>query len=421
MSEPAIQRVAILGTLDTKGDEISFLAAQIRSLGCQPVVFDVGVLGEPTFAADIARAEIAEAGGTKLVTLLQNPTRQEAANVMIGGATALLQQQIDDGSLKAVVAVGGTQGTSLCSQVMQALPYGFPKIMVSTVASGDTSSFVGIKDITMMFSVCDILGLNPLTRKILGSAAGAACGMVQAQEQISASSIKRPTIGMTNLGVLTDGTMLAKKLFEDAGFEVMVFHAVGAGGLAMEQMMKDGLLVGVFDYGLGEIADELFGGLRAANRQRLTVAGQLGLPQVICPGGAEHIGIFVEVPNELPERFQDQLHVFHSPLIVAPRLKPDEFRQVAQEVCRRLQTARGPTCVMFPSGGTSRYSVEGGPLCDPVGDAAFLEVLRGELPPHVELIECAEHAEHPKFVGRAVDKLLSMIESTDASLPCATR
>jgi uncharacterized protein (UPF0261 family) len=369
----------------------------------------VGVVGEPTLTPDFDRRQIAQAGGTSLETLLQNPTRGKASPVMIAGATALLKQQLAAGALDAVVALGGTQGTSLCSQVMQALPYGLPKVMVSTVASGDTSSFVGIKDITMMFSVCDILGLNPLTRKILAAAAGAACGMAQAQDNIQVAAASRPTIGMTNLGVLTEGAMIAKQLFEDAGFEVMVFHAVGSGGLAMEQMMKEGLLVGVFDYGLGEIADELFDGLRAANAERLTVAGQLGLPQVICPGGAEHIGVFVDEPGVLPERFKDHQHVFHSSLILAPRLKPDEFCRVAREVCRRLQAASGPTCVIFPGGGTSRYGIKGGPLRDPAADAAFLEVLRQELPPQVELIECAEHAEHPAFVKRAVEKLVAMI------------
>ena len=412
MSKPLSKRVAVLGTLDTKGDEIALLCQQIKALGHQPVTFDVGVVGQPTITPDFDRSQIANAGGTAIETLLETPTRQNAVPVMVAGTTALLRQQLDAGDLDAVVALGGTQGSSLCCQVMQALPYGLPKIMVSTVASGDTSAFVGIKDITMMFSVCDLLGLNPLTRKILAAAAGAACGMAQAQDNIDSALSSRPTIGMTNLGVLTDGTMIAKQLFEDAGFDVMVFHAVGSGGLAMEQMMKEGLLVGVFDYGLGEISDELFDGLRAANPQRLTVAGQLGLPQVICPGGAEHIGVFVDEPNVLPERFKDHLHVFHSPLILAPRLKPNEFCRVALEVCRRLQRASGPTCVMFPGGGTSRYGVERGPLRDPAGDTAFLEVLRQNLPSHVELIECAEHAEHPAFVKRAVDKLVAMIEQT---------
>lgn len=409
MNKP--KRVAVLGTLDTKGSELQFLCRQIRALGHDPVLFDVGVVGEVHAVAEFDRARIAEAGGLPLAKLLENPTRGEAAPVMIAGARSLLKQQLDARQLDAVVALGGTQGTSLCTQVMQALPYGLPKIMVSTCASGDTSSFVGIKDITMMFSVCDILGLNPLLRKMLASAAGAACGMAQAQDNVAPADTTRPTIGMTNLGVLTDGAMIARQRLETAGFDVMVFHAVGSGGLAMEQMMKEGLLAGVFDYALGEIADEMFGGLRAANPQRLTVAGQLGLPQVICPGGAEHIGVFVDEPNVVPDRFQNHLSVFHSPLILAPRLEPDQFAQVAAEVCRRLAAATGPTCVMFPRGGTSRYGIAGGPLHDPAGDSAFLEVLRNHLPAHVELVECDEAAEEAAFVHRAVDQLVSMIQS----------
>ena len=404
-----MKTVAILSTLDTKGEESAYLRERIEALGGRARLFDIGVVGEATVPADVARDVIAAAGGKSMDELLANPTRQDASPIMIAGATALLRECIDDGAVHAVIGLGGTQGTSNCTQVMQALPYGFPKIMVSTVASGDTSAFVGIKDITMMFSVSDILGLNPLARTILANAAGAAWGMANAGVALGDQTRDKPLVGMTNLGVLTEGAMQAVEYFRDAGYETIVFHAVGSGGRAMEQMMKEGIIGAVFDYALGEISDEIFHGLRAGGPERLTVAGSLGLPQVLCPGGAEHIGLMVE-PNTVPEAYRDHQHVFHNPIILAPRLKPDEFRTVAREIASRLGTTTGHACFMMPKLGTSRYGIAGEPLHDPAGDEAFLDELKSCLPDTIELVELDLQAEDPAFVRDAVDRLIAMME-----------
>ncbi|MCP3903416.1 MAG: UPF0261 family protein [Planctomycetes bacterium] len=405
----AVKTVAILSTLDTKGEETAYLRERIEAMGGRALLFDIGVVGRAAVPADVTRDSIASAGGTPLADILANPTRQDASPVMIAGATALLRSRIESGEVHAVIGLGGTQGTSNCTQVMQALPYGFPKIMVSTVASGDTSAFVGIKDITMMFSVSDILGLNPLARTILANAAGAAWGMANAGVALESQRGSKPLIGMTNLGVLTAGAMQAVEYFGSAGYETIVFHAVGSGGRAMEQMMKDGIIGAVFDYALGEISDELHDGLRAGGSERLTVAGSLGLPQVLCPGGAEHVGLLVE-PNTVPEAYRDHLHVFHNPIILAPRLNADEFRLVAREIARRLASTTGNACFMMPKRGTSRYGIAGGPLHDPAGDEAFLDELAGCLPETVELVELDLEAEDPAFVKAAVDRLVAMIE-----------
>lgn len=401
--------VAVLATLDTKGPEAAFLEQQIRAQGGQALLIDIGVVGEAGTAPGISREQVASAGGSSLADLLHEVTRQKASPIMIAGATKLLLEAVEKGEVQAVLGLGGTQGTSNCCAIMQALPYGLPKIMVSTVASGDTSAFVGIKDITMMFSVSDILGLNPLACKILANAAGAAVGMARAGAALEVKGGDKPVIGMTNLGVLTEGANHAIRLFEEAGYQVIVFHAVGSGGCAMEQMMKEGIIGAVFDYALGEIADEVFDGLRAGGDERLTVAGKLGLPQVITPGGADHLGFLVEA-NTVPERWQDHKVVFHNPIILAPRVNPEEMRAVARETAKRLQHTKGKACFLVPTRSFSRYGLSDGPLHDPEADAAFVEELEPLLPAGVVLERVDADAESPEFVQLAVERLIGLIE-----------
>jgi uncharacterized protein (UPF0261 family) len=403
--------VVVLSTLDTKGRETAFLKEQIERHGCKAVLADMGVVGKPTIAADLTREQIAEAGGTPLASLLKDPSREKAGPVMVAGAAKLLKDMVAKGEAHAVIGLGGTQGTSAASRVMQQLPYGLPKLMVSTCAAGDCSAFVGIKDIMMMFSVSDIMGLNPFMRKVLTNAAAAAAGMAQAEDHSEAKGTK-PLIGMTNLGVLTKGAEIAVDYLESKGYEVILFHAVGAGGRAMEQMMREGLIKGVFDYALGEISDELHHALRAGGPDRLTAAGKLGLPQVITPGGAEHIGLFLSEPNVPPPAYADHIITFHSPIIAAPRLNAKELTEVAKEVGKRLQHTKGNAVFMIPLRGTSRYGVEGGPLRDPEGDKAFFAALKQYLPKTVEVVERDLGAEDPEFVKECCDRLIAMIEKS---------
>ncbi|RMH14766.1 MAG: UPF0261 family protein [Planctomycetota bacterium] len=409
-----MKTVAILATLDTKGDEAAFLRDQITAQGGHALVFDLGVMGQSNVSPDVSNVQIARAGGRSLDDLRKSGSRQEASPVLAAGASKLLLEMIEQGRVHAVLGLGGTQGTSLCSQIMQNLPYGLPKVILSTSACGDTSPFVGIKDITMMFSVADILGLNPFMRKMLANAAGAALGMAQNDLSHAPGSESKGTIAMTNLGVLTNGAMHAIELFHDAGYEVITFHAIGAGGLAMEQMMREGLITGVFDYAMGEIADWVFDGLRAADETRLTVAGSLGIPQVICPGGAEHIGLLLHTPNDPPEAYRNHKYVFHSPVVFAPRLNQEEITRVAHEITRRLSTARDKTVFMIPLRGVSRYSIEGAPLHDPEGDRVFFQALRSTMPEAVELRELDCAAEDETFVREAVDTLIKLIEGASA-------
>jgi len=407
MSEQPI--IAVIATLDTKAQEAAYVAERVEAAGGVALLVDIGVVGTSGCAAGLDRAAVAKAGGTALDTLLEHPTRQAASPVMVSGATALLAKRLADGTLHGTIGLGGTQGTPNCCAIMRSLPYGMPKIMVSTIASGDVSAFVDIKDITMMFSVGDILGLNPLLRSMLSNAAAAAVGMATHAVSVVQQSGEKPLIGITNLGVLTEGTMHAVERFRQRGYESIVFHAVGSGGRAMEQLMREGVIGAVFDYALGEISDELFDGLRAADATRLTVAGELGLPQVLCPGGSEHIGLLVEA-DSVPEIWADHLHVFHNPVIFAPRLGDAQLATVAAAIGARLATTRGKAVMMLPRKGVSRYSVEGGPLHDSASEAAYLDAIAEAVPDSIDVVDMDAGAEDPAFVDACVDRLIELIE-----------
>jgi uncharacterized protein (UPF0261 family) len=403
--------IAVLATLDTKGQEAEYLREQLGKLGSETLIIDIGVTGKPTAQADVSREAVARQGGTALEAMLKDPTREAAQPVMGGGAAKILLERIQVGAVHGVLGLGGLQGTAVCTEAMRALPYGFPKVMVSTVASGDTAAYVDIKDITMMFSVSDILGLNPFTRKILARAAGAAHGMAMVEVDLAAETSEMPLIGMSNLGVLTRGALAAIDYIHAKGYEVIVFHAVGSGGRAMEQMMREGIIRGVFDYAMGEIADEHFEGLRAGGPERLTVAGKLGLPQVLCPGGAEHLGVLVDPPNTVPEKYKDHQYVFHNPIVFVPRLRKSEMVELAGDIAQRLSHTKGNAVFMMPRGGTGSYAMEGGVLRDPEGDDAFFEALKAKLPDTIEIVERDTHAEDPEFVKECVDRLIALIEA----------
>ena len=405
-----MKTVAILATLDTKADEAGFMRSEIESLGGQALLIDLSLVGDSELSADVTKQDVISAGGGNLAELLVKPNREQSNPFIVAGATKIVKELQESGEIHAVVSLGGTQGTSTCAPILQALPYGFPKVMLSTAASGDTSPFVGIKDITMMFAVSDILGLNVFSRKILANAAAAAWGMAQSEQCITKSEAKG-VIGMSNLGVLTQGAMRAIKLFEEAGYEVITFHAIGAGGDAMEQMMKEGIINAVFDYGLGEIADGIWGVLRAGGPERLTVAGKLGLPQVVVPGGSEHLGILVNEPNQVPAGYENHQITWHSPYVFVPRLNAEEQGRVAKVIGEKLSHSSKDTLFLMPLKGVSSYSAEGGELYNTELDDAYWESLQKELPNTIEVESMDVTAQDQALVERAVNSLIEKLEN----------
>ena len=336
--------IAVLATLDTKGTEAEYLCRQIEKLNNTALVIDTGVVGTPTSEADITRQQVAQAGGTSLKTLLENPTREVAAPIMADGTTHLVIDLVTQGKVNGIISMGGTQGTTLATKVMRALPYGFPKVMVSTMASGNVAHWVGIKDITMMFSVTDILGLNPVMRKMLANAAASICGMANVDVELKQGD--RPLVAVTTVGITTKGAMKAVEVLEAAGYETIVFHAVGSGGRAMEQMMKEGLIGGVLDYAIIEVSNEMHNALLAGGIERLTTAGKLGIPQVICPGAIEVL-VFNE-PETVPAKYKNRTLIPHSPQITDVRLNAAEMAEVGREVARRLNHTKNEAVFMNP-------------------------------------------------------------------------
>ncbi|MBI4529953.1 MAG: Tm-1-like ATP-binding domain-containing protein [Candidatus Latescibacteria bacterium] len=398
--------IVVLATLDTKGREAEYLREQIEMCGDKALIIDTGVTGTPATRADVTREEVAEAGGMPLAKILENPTREVAAPVMAEGATKIVTQLAAEGHVHGIVAMGGTQGTTLSTKVMRALPYGFPKVMVSTMASGNVAPWVDIKDITMMFSVTDILGLNPVSRKILANAAGAVCGM--ANVAVTLERGNKPLVAVTTVGITTKGAMKAIDTLEKAGYETIVFHAIGPGGRAMEQMMREGIIGAVLDYSTIEVSNEMYHALLAGGPERLTTAGKLDLPQVLCPGAIEVL-VFNE-PETVPPQYRERTLIPHSPQITDVRLNGEEMAEVGREVARRLQYTKGDAIFMIPTAGYDSYAVKGMGFYDPDADAAFVVELKAGLPKSIRVIERDTHIEDPGFAAEAAESLISLIE-----------
>ena len=398
--------VALLATLDTKGAEIGYLRDYIVGRGHRALVVDTGLMGDPTTPADISNSEVAAAGGGSLEVLRDHADREESAPVMAAGATRIIGDLAAQGKIHALVALGGTQGTTLATAVMRSLPYGFPKIMVSTMASGNVAPWVDTSDITMMFSVTDIMGLNPFMRRILANAAGAACGM--AEVEIGAEEAK-PLVAITTVGITTKGAMKAAEVLQAGGYETIIFHAVGTGGRAMERMMREGVIGAVLDYSTIEVSNEMHHALLAGGPDRLTTAGTLGLPQVLCPGAIEVL-VFNE-PETVPEKYRDRRLVRHSPQITDLRLTKPEMTEVGREVARRLQATRGDAVFLIPKAGYDSYAISGEAFFDPAADEAFVVALREGAPATIRIVERDLDINDPAFATEAATTLIGLMQA----------
>jgi uncharacterized protein (UPF0261 family) len=401
----ARKTVAILGTLDTKAAEFAFLKRAIEGEGVATLLVDAGVLADPPYAPDIGAAEVAAAAGADLATLRAAKDRGPAVTAMGKGAAAIVNRIEKEGRIHGIIAMGGGGGTSIAARAMRDLPVGFPKLIVSTLAAGDISPYVGVKDITMMPSIVDISGINRLSSKIMANAAGAVAGMVRAKRP--APTDAKPLVAATMFGVTTPCVTAARKVLESAGYEVLVFHATGTGGRTMEELVRAGFIEGVLDITTTELADELVGGVLTAGPDRLTAAGEKGIPQVVSSGALDMVNF--GTPESVPARFAQRLFYHHNPQVTLMRTTADENAELGRILARKLNAARGPTTFILPKGGVSAIDVPGKPFHDPEADAAFIRELKANLAPRITLIERDTDINDEAFAAEAANLLIAML------------
>jgi uncharacterized protein (UPF0261 family) len=401
-------RVALIGTLDTKADEVAYVRDRLAASGLWPLVIDSGILGAPGIASDVTREEVARAAGYALAEIQAAGSRGAAITLMREGVREVLLRRFAAGDVAGVLCLGGGEGALLGSPAMRALPLGVPKLLLTPCASGRRrfGDFIGESDMCVMHSVVDILGLNPISRAIFDNAAAAMAGMMRGAGA-QPGKLGESAVGITMLGQTTPGVMRLRDGLARAGHEPVIFHANGVGGPAMEHLCETGVLHGVVDYTLSEVANALKDGMHSAGPDRLRVAGRLGLPQVVVPGCVDFFN--QGAPESVPEHYRARKHYFHSPLATLVRLERDEEAQLGAMVAERLNQAAGPVRVVAPTRGFSLADAEGGALWDPVADGAFLDALAGRLRDDIPFEAVDLHVDDDAFADIVADRYLSLV------------
>jgi uncharacterized protein (UPF0261 family) len=397
--------IAVLGTLDTKGEEHAFVADQIRGRGHQVLFIDTGTLESPKVTPDVTRQEIAAAANADPSFLAAKRDRGEAVKAMSLGAPIVLSRLAQEGRIHGVISLGGGGGTAISTAAMRALPIGFPKVMVSTLASGNTAQYVGSKDIVMFPSIVDVAGINRISRQILSRAAGAICGMVEVQPP---SGEDKPIIVASQFGNTTACVDHARKLLEQEGYEVLVFHATGTGGRTMESLIESGMVSGVLDITTTEWADELVGGFLGAGPTRLEAAARHGVPAIVTPGCLDMVNFYG--PESVPEKFKGRNFYQHNPQVTLMRTSPEECAQLGRVMAEKLNLSTGPVTVLIPRKAISVISAPGQKFFDPVADRALFESLRTHLRSSIEVVEMDSTINDPEFAEACVRCLLRNIQ-----------
>jgi uncharacterized protein (UPF0261 family) len=400
--------VVLVGTLDTKGEEYAFLRSRLELAGVGTLVVDVGTQGPPRTEPDVPREEVAAAGELDLAALTAAADRGAAVQAMCAAAPVVVRRLYDEGRCQGVLAAGGSGNTAIATAAMRALPVGVPKVVVSTMASGDTSPYVDVSDVVLVPAVTDVAGLNSVSARILANAAAAVAGMVTAPDVDLGPS--RPVMAATMFGVTTPAVTAAREELVGRGYEVLVFHATGTGGRAMEGLVEAGYVAGVLDLTTTELADDLVGGVLSAGPHRLEAAGRLGVPQVVSLGALDMVNFGPR--DTVPPAFAGRdLHV-HNPTVTLMRTTPDECAELGRRLAAKLSAATGPVALFVPLRGVSAMSGEGGPFADPAADAALRAGLREGLAPHVEVHEIDAHINDPAFAEAMAARLDEFLGGT---------
>ena len=400
--------IYLIATLDTKGVEAGWIRERLMRQGHRVTLVDVGSSGDPQVDPDIDRAMVFEAAGTSWSVVRSDQDRGEAVAAAARGVSQLIRQHADQGLVEGVLSIGGSAGTSIGTSAMRALPLGIPKVMVSTMASGQVRPYVADKDLCMINSVVDIAGINRVSRIVLSQAADAMSGMVNGRKQVfaEASPTEKPLVAASMFGVTTPCVQVARGVLEQAGYEVLIFHATGTGGQAMESLIREGLIAGVLDITTTELADELVGGVLTAGPDRLTAASELGIPQVISVGALDMVNF--GAPETVPQEFADRLFYQHNPVVTLMRTSVSECRQLGEEVGRKVAMSNGPAEVLFPGQGVSAIDAEGQAFEDQEARMALLEGLKSTC--GAERMEVMDaHINDPEFAQAAAQRLLSLM------------
>lgn len=399
--------VYVVATLDTKGTEAALVRDLLVTQGVPTKLVDTGCLGTPQVPADITREQVFEAAGTSLATMLAQGDRGEAVSRAAQGAARLIERFHTQGQVAGVIGLGGGAGTTIGTTAMRALPVGVPKLMLSTMASGQVRSYVAGRDIMMLYSVVDILGINRISRLVLSNAAHAMAGMVKCARPRAAGP-ERPIVAATMFGVTTPCVERAREVLEAAGYEVLVFHATGVGGETMEGLIRDGLIAGVLDITTTELADELVGGMLSAGAQRLTAAGAMGVPQVVSVGATDMVNFYE--PKSVPAPFQQRKLYRHNPNVTLMRTTAEENARIGADIGRKLAQATGPRAILLPRQGVSALDRCGQPFDDPPAREALFAAIRAAAA-GVEILELDCHLNDRVFAETAATKLLDMMRS----------
>lgn len=398
--------VHLLATLDTKGAEAAFVRDVLVQCGARCTVIDVGCVGAPLVPADISREEVFAAAGTTDEALRQAGDRGAAITAAAGGAAQLVKARHAAGLVSGVLGIGGSAGTTIGTAAMRALPIGVPKLMVSTLASGQVRHYVGDKDILLMNSVVDIAGLNRISRHVLANAARAMAGMVMLRKSDADTAGDKPLVAATMFGVTTPCVQRAREVLEAAGCEVLVFHATGNGGQAMESLIDEGHIAGVLDITTTELADELFGGVLSAGPDRLTAAGRRGVPQVVSVGATDMVNFHAW--DTVPDRFRQRLLYRHNASVTLMRTTAEENAQLGAEIGRKLSAALGPTAILLPRRGVSALDSEGKPFDNPTAREALFTAVKASAG-HVPVEELDVHINDAAFAAAAANRLLTLM------------
>jgi uncharacterized protein (UPF0261 family) len=397
----------LIGTLDTKGDEYAYVRDRLHDLGVATVLVDAGILGPPRVQPDISRDEVAQAAGVVMSTLVDTGDRGVAIDAMARGATEIAKRLLAVGRLDGIIGLGGSGGSTLIGAVMRTLPVGLPKVLVSTVAIGDARAYVGTSDTMLLYPIVDIAGINRLSEQILTNAAAAIAGMAKASFRPSPST--KPLVAATMFGVTTPCVTVARERLEALGYEVLVFHATGAGGDAMESLIRGGMVQGVLDITTTEMADILAGGVCAASPDRLTAAAEAGIPQVVSLGALDMVNF--GPMDTVPPRYAGRRFHRHNAAVTLMRTTPEECAELGKLIAERLNAARGPVSLFIPSKGVSMIAVEGQPFYDPEADQALIDAIRRSAGPHIDLREFDTDINDPAFARAMADALHAYLQT----------